>query len=132
MKKAIKQEGRRRRHKRVKAKISGTAVRPRLCVFRSNKYIYAQLINDEKGHTILSSKETDLKNSKTFLPNKNKKLKEETRTKKLIIAYEVGRIIAEKALKQKIKKVVFDKGGYKYHGRVKALADGAREGGLRF
>ena len=132
MKKAIKQEGRRRRHKRVKAKISGTAVRPRLCVFRSNKYIYAQLINDEKGHTILSSKETDLKNSKTFLPNKNKKLKEETRTKKVIIAYEVGRIIAEKALKQKIKKVVFDKGGYKYHGRVKALADGAREGGLRF
>ena len=127
-----KQQKRNRRHKRIRAKISGTAEVPRLCVFRSNKYIYAQLINDEKGHIILSSKEADLKNLKVFQQNENKKLKKETRTKKIIIAYEVGRIIAEKALGQKIKKVVFDKGGYKYHGRVKALADGARGGGLKF
>lgn len=97
-----------RRHRRVRAKIKGTADIPRLCVFRSNKYIYAQIINDDNGKT--------LANAKDVLANASK----------------VGKIIAEKAIEQKISKIVFDRGGYKYHGRVKALAEGAREGGLKF
>ena len=99
-----------RRHKRVRAKIFGASKRPRLCVFRSNKYIYAQLINDEKGAIIASAKGgLNIKEAK-----------------------KVGESIAKKALGNKIDKVVFDRGGYKYHGRVKALADGAREAGLKF
>lgn len=86
--------------------IKGTTDRPRLNVFRSNKSIYAQVIDDDKGITLVSEKGKD--------------------------ANEIGKKIAEKAKKAKIKKVVFDKNGYKYHGRVKAVADGAREGGLEF
>jgi len=97
-----------RRHRRVRAKINGTAETPRLCVFRSNQYIYAQIIDDEKGKTIASAK-GDLKNAK-----------------------EVGSEVAEKAMAQKIVKIVFDRAGYKYHGRVKSLAEGAREKGLKF
>lgn len=108
-----------RRHKRVRAKISGTKERPRLCVFRSNKHIYAQLIDDEKGHIILSA--NDLK----FKKSRAKKTKTE-------VAKEIGKLIARKALENKIERVVFDRGGYKYHGRVKALAEGAREEGLKF
>lgn len=103
-----KQEKRYRRHRRVRAKIFGTAKVPRLCVFRSSKYIYAQLINDDKGKTLAAAKG------------------------KLSEANEVGKLISQEALKKKIKKVVFDRGGYKYHGRIKALADGARQGGLNF
>ena len=137
-----KQQKRYKRHKRVRAKIKGTAEIPRLCVFRSNKHIYAQLINDEKGHTILSLKDSEFKESK--LPQvpkeasissgqvENKKSKEEIRNGKIAIAYKAGEMMAKKAYKQKIKKIIFDKGGYKYHGRVKALADGARKGGLKF
>jgi large subunit ribosomal protein L18 len=99
-----------RRHKRIRAKIFGTGKIPRLCVFRSNKYIYAQLVNDEKGAVIVSSRgDLNIKAAK-----------------------KVGEAIAKKAIEKKIEKVVFDRGGYKYHGRIKALADGAREGGLRF
>jgi len=112
-----KQIKRKRRHKRVRAKISGTAKCPRLCVFRSNKHIYAQLINDEKGKTLVVAKDLEIKDLKS---------------KKTEIAYKVGELIAEKAIKNKIKKIVFDRGGYKYHGRVKALAEGARKGGLIF
>lgn len=102
-----KKENRIKRHKRVRAKIIGTSKIPRLCVFRSNKYISAQLINDEKGKTLLVVK--DLKSA----------------------AAKVGRTIAEKAIEKKFRKAVFDRGGYKYHGKVKLLADAARKAGLK-
>lgn len=136
-----KQEKRISRHKRIRAKISGTAEVPRLSVFRSNKHIYAQLINDQKGHTILSANDLELKKSERphhpfakAKPNKKKKSKETKKplSGKVALAYQVGKLIAKKAKKQGIKKVVFDRGGYKYHGRVKALAEGAREAGLEF
>lgn len=138
MEKEIRQK-RRRRDRRVRAKIFGTAERPRLCVFRSAKHIYAQLIDDEKGKTLVAASDLELKKLKT----KNKKLKtkikekeieepSKRRTGKVAIAYEVGKLIAKKALEKKIEKVVFDRGGYKYHGRIKALAEGGREGGLTF
>ncbi len=131
MKSILKREKRNRRHKRVRSKVSGTAKVPRLCVFRSSRHIYAQLIDDEKGHIILSSNNLELKKSKT--PTKDKKTEKDQKplTGKVFLAFEVGKLIAEKALKKKIKKVVFDRGGYKYHGRVKALAEGARSAGLK-
>jgi large subunit ribosomal protein L18 len=105
----------------VRKKIRGTAERPRLAVFRSLKYIYAQVIDDEKGHTIAaaSSLEPALRHS---LP----------KTDDIEAAKAVGRLIAERAIDAGVRHVVFDRGGYKYHGRVKALADAAREGGLEF
>ena len=124
-----KQKKRYSRHKKVRAKVSGTGQFPRLCVFRSNKHIYAQLVDDEKRKTILSSSDQE---SKTQIKKKKIKENQKPLTGKVAIAYEVGKLIAEKALKEKIKEVVFDRGGYKYHGRIKALAEGAREGGLRF
>jgi large subunit ribosomal protein L18 len=101
---------------RIRAKIKGTAVRPRLAVYRSNTQIYAQVIDDLKGHTICaaSSKETDAKGNKVEL------------------SALVGKLVAERAKAAGVDKVVFDRGGYLYHGRVKALADGAREAGLNF
>lgn len=120
-----KQEKRHRRHKRVRAKVFGTAQRPRLCVFRSAQHIYAQLIDDEKGHTLESASDLELRKSKINPPVGGQKSKIE-------IANEVGQLIAQKALKRKIEKVVFDRGGYKYHGKVKALTEGARQGGLKF
>ncbi len=108
---------RKKRHRRIRGKVKGTSQRPRLFVFRSNQHIYAQLIDDQKEKTLLSLSDLDLKSSQ-----KSKKEK----------ASEVGKLMAEEALKKKIKKVVFDRGGYKYHGRVKALAEGAREKGLEF
>jgi len=133
MKRAIKQEARYRRHKRVRAKIFGTARRPRLCVFRSLKHIYAQLIDDEKGRALVAASDLELKGKRTKeLKNKRTKEQKEKRIGKITIASEVGKLIAQKALKKKIKEVVFDRGGYKYHGRVKGLAEGAREGGLKF
>ena len=139
----VKREKRYRRHKRVRAKVKGTAEVPRLCVFRSNQRIYAQLIDDEKGTTLVAAGDKELKpkakSQKPKLQPKSQKLEEKKekekeiiRTGKVAVAYEVGKLLAEKALKNKIKKVVFDRGGYKYHGRVKAVADGAREGGLMF
>lgn len=138
MKTKEKKEKRTRRHRRVRAKIFGTAQRPRLCVFRSNKHIYAQLINDEKGHVLVAASDLELKaeekGSKEMKKQKNEKgeKQKEERRGKVKIAFEVGKLIAEKALKKKIKKIVFDRGGYRYHGRVKALAEGAKEGGLKF
>ena len=123
-----KQQKRYRRHRRVRAKIFGTVERPRLYVFRSAHHIYAQLINDEKGETILSSSDLKLKKAKTQIRGKEKV----NRIGKIATAYEIGKLIAKKALEKKIEKVVFDKGGYKYHGRVKALAEGARDSGLKF
>lgn len=126
-----KQEKRYRRHKRVRAKIFGTAKIPRLCVFRSARHIYAQLINDEKGETILNSNDFEIKKPKVQTKSKESKEKKE-RSTKAAIAYEVGKLIAGRALKKEIKKIVFDRGGYGYYGRTKALAEGAREGGLEF
>lgn len=136
-----KQEKRYQRHKRVRAKISGTSKVPRLCVFKSGKYIYAQLIDDEKGHTLIEASDlkikTKRKKTKTTPPGRVEKKEGKEKEKKALsgkvaLAYKVGKSIAEKAIKKKIKKIVFDRGGYKYHGRVKALAEGAREGGLQF
>lgn len=118
----IKRKRRKRRHKRIRAKISGNRKIPRLCVFRSNRHIYAQLINDERGKTLLAVSDLELE--------KNRKIAKSSG--KVAVAFEVGKLIGEKALKKKIKRVVFDRGGYKYHGRVKALAEGARESGLKF
>ena len=139
MKKIIKKEKRDRRHRRVRAKIFGTARRPRLCVFRSNKHIYAQLINDEERCVLLAASDLEInakgKGKKTKPQPKSgnsKKEPENILTKKLLIAYEVGKLIAKKAKKAKIEKIVFDRGGYRYHGRVKALAEGARSEGLDF
>jgi len=120
-----KKEKRHRRHKKVRAKISGTIKVPRLCIFRSNKHIYAQLINDEKGETLAAVSDEKMKKVKSSA-------KKPAKTTKVALAYEVGKLIAEKALKNKIEKVIFDRGGWKYHGRIKAVADGAREGGLKF
>lgn len=104
-----------RRAKRVRVKISGTASKPRLSVYRSLSHIYAQLINDEKGLTIASAKDTEVKAGKT-------------KTEK---AFEVGKLLAERAKAAKISEAVFDRGSFKYHGRVKAVAEGAREGGIK-
>lgn len=134
MRKETKQEKRYRRHKRVRAKVFGTAQRPRLCVFRSAEHIYAQLIDDEKGKTLVAVGGQKLKKSGTAKSSAGKEKTKEKKimTGKVAVAYEVGKLIAEKAKAKKIERVIFDKGGYAYHGRVKALAEGAREGGLKF
>ena len=109
------------RHARVRKKVSGTTEQPRLCVFRSLKHIYAQVIDDTRGHTLAaaSSLETADQSSAPSGP-------------KLTVSAAVGKIVAERALAQGVARVVFDRGGYKYHGRVKALAEAAREEGLQF
>lgn len=122
-KEKIKQFKKQKRHNRVRAKISGTQKRPRLSVFRSLKHISAQLIDDSTGKTIVSA--NDL-----LIVKKTKATKE--LSKQSAIAFAVGKDLAIKALEKKITTCVFDKGHYLYHGRVKALADGAREGGLKF
>lgn len=134
-----KRKKRYRRHKRVRAKIFGTLKVPRFCVFRSTKYIYTQLIDDEKGKTLVAVSDLELKKSKILdvkrtpqkVANQKEKKDKKVFVGKTALAYQVGKLIAEKALKKKIKKVIFDRGGYKYHGRVKAIAEGAREGGLK-
>lgn len=114
-------EGRAWRHNRVRKHVQGTAERPRLNVFRSDKHIYAQVIDDTAGHTLAAAStiDTDLR---ADVDGKSK-----TDAAKL-----VGKLVAERAKKAGVEKVVFDRGGYKYHGRVKALADAAREAGLDF
>lgn len=119
---AIKSEkARKRRHRRIRMKISGTAERPRLNVYRSLNHIYAQVIDDVAGHTIVSASTVE-SGLAADLEGKTKRQK----------ANAVGKAIAEKAKDAGISEVVFDRGGYLYHGRVKALADGAREAGLKF
>ncbi|MDD5145817.1 MAG: 50S ribosomal protein L18 [Candidatus Pacebacteria bacterium] len=116
-----------RRHKRVRAKIFGTKERPRLCVFVSNQHIYAQLINDESHKTLAFVSDADFKKTaKTEDKEKNE------RKGKTAVSYWVGKEIAKAALENKTEKIVFDRGNRKYHGVVKALAEGAREGGLKF
>lgn len=133
-----RQQKRNRRHKRIRAKIKGIAKIPRFCIFRSNRHIYAQLIDDEKGKTLIVANDQEVKGRphKTVPRQKQDKdakdKKDKIMTGKVAVAYEIGKLIAEKASKKKIEKAVFDRGGYKYHGKVKALAEGAREGGLKF
>ena len=105
-----------RRHARVRAKINGTASRPRLSIFRSNRGMFLQLIDDVAGKTIASASSIEVK----------------AKGKKVEISKELGKMIAEKATAKKITAVVFDRGAYKYHGRVQAVAEGARAGGLEF
>ncbi len=124
-----KKEKKIRRHKRIRAKIYGTSKRPRRCVFTSKKHIYAQLINDEKGKTLLIASDQEIKKP-TILTQPTPHTQQQK--SKVDIAKEVGKLIAKKTLEKKIEKVVFDRGGYQYHGKVKALAEGAREGGLIF
>jgi large subunit ribosomal protein L18 len=122
MNKNIKKQKRDRRHVKIRTRVSGTASLPRLAVFRSNKFMYAQLIDDENAKTLVSA--SSLEGKKAGKAKKG--------AKKVDAATAVGKAIAEKALAMKITSVVFDRGGFGYKGRVKALADGAREGGLKF
>ena len=112
----IKNNLKNRRKARVRAKISGTATRPRLNVFRSLKHIYVQLIDDESSKTLLSVRETEVKDKKL---------------KKSELAFKVGELVAKKAAEAGIKQAVFDRSSSKYHGRVKAIAEGVRKGGLK-
>jgi large subunit ribosomal protein L18 len=113
-----KRQARERRHRRIRGKVAGTAERPRLAVFRSNRGIEAQLVDDEEGRTLAGA-------SWLHLPKSFKGSKTEQ-------AVEVGKLLAENAKRAGIETAVFDRGGYLFHGRVKALAEAAREGGLRF
>ena len=112
----IKQQKKERRKNRIRAKIKGSKNCLRLSVFRSNTGMYVQLINDDNGKTVVSVH--------------NKEIKE--KGNKIEISFKLGKLLAKKAVSKKIEKVVFDRGGCKYHGRVKAIADGARESGLKF
>ena len=112
-----KREKRQRRHKKIRSRIHGTSKMPRFFVFRSTNHIYAQLIDDDKAKVLLSASDKDIKKLKLT---------------KSEVAKEFGIFVAKKCLEKKIEKVVFDRGGIVYHGRIKALADGAREGGLIF
>ncbi len=111
------EQKRKRRHRRVRGRVQGSAARPRLCVFRSSKGIYAQVIDDDAGVTLASASTLVLDGASGSKSEK---------------AAEVGKLVAQRAREAGVQKVVFDRGGYLYHGRVKALADGAREGGLEF
>jgi len=111
-------DARRRRHARVRKNVHGSAQRPRLAVFRSNRYIYAQVIDDDAGRTLVAAS------------SQEKKLRKKTLSTDT--AAEVGKLVATRAGDAGINAVVFDRGGFPYHGRVKALADAAREGGLKF
>jgi large subunit ribosomal protein L18 len=129
MKKNISKEQRKRRHKRIRVKISGTKEKPRFCVFKSNKHIYAQIIDDEKKATLVSASDFDIySHTKRGQAAKGDNINKS----KIEIAQKVGELMAQKAKDQKITKVVFDRGGFRYQGRVKALAEGARKAGLIF
>ena len=112
---------RHRRHLRVRAKVKGTSSAPRLCVFRSLNHIYAQVIDDSQGHTLTSASTLEPE-IKSVVDGKTKTVKSEL----------VGSLVAKRALSKGINQVAFDRGGYKYHGRVKALAEAARQAGLKF
>ena len=121
MGKITSREARYRRHARVRAKVEGTSSQPRLCVFRSLTHIYAQVTDDSQGHTLTSASTLDA-DIKAELNGKAKTAQAEV----------VGAVVAKRALSLGIKQVVFDRGGYQYHGRVKALAESARQAGLKF
>lgn len=119
--KANSRAARTARHIRVRKKVAGTSRRPRLAVFRSSRHIYAQIIDDVQGHTMVAASSLE---EKILADGKDKK-----KAEKSVL---VGKLIAERATAKGITEVAFDRGGYKYHGRVKTLADAAREGGLKF
>ncbi|EYE87710.1 50S ribosomal protein L18 [Fervidicella metallireducens AeB] len=119
--KPSRNEQREKRHLRVRKKVYGTAERPRLNVFRSNKHMYAQIINDDLGVTVVAASTLDKEIAGNIANGGNKEA-----------AKLVGQLVAKKAIEKGIKEVVFDRGGYIYHGRVKELADAAREAGLDF
>jgi large subunit ribosomal protein L18 len=121
VRKLSKDEQRRRIHTRVRTRVTGTPERPRLCVYRSLGHIYAQIIDDRNGRTLVSASSLDKESKKNLKGGGN-----------ISSAKAVGKFIAERAKGAGVSKVVFDRGGYKYHGRVKALADAAREAGLQF
>ena len=104
------------RHRRVRAKISGTAEKPRLSVFKSNYHLYTQLINDSDGKTIAAVSDKEIAKATT----------------KKVLAYEIGKLMAKKAIEKNISSIIFDRGGYKFHGVIAEIARGAREGGLKF
>ena len=114
-------EVRLRIHERIRKKLTGTESRPRLCVFRSNKHIYAQIVDDSKGTTITAASTLDADAKGQVKKGGN-----------VAAAKAVGKIVAKRALEKGVQSVLFDRGGYIYHGRVKALADAAREAGLKF
>jgi large subunit ribosomal protein L18 len=114
-------EVRLRIHQRIRKTLSGTPARPRLCVFRSNKHIYAQIVDDAKGKTLTAASSLDAEAKKEIRNGSN-----------IAAATAVGKIIARRAIEKGVQNVLFDRGGYIYHGRVKALADAAREAGLKF
>ncbi len=116
----MKKQGRALRHKRTRKKVSGTTTHPRVCVFRSKKHIYAQIINDQDSKTILAFSTRDKEFLKTGLKTTNQKA-----------AQMLGETLAKKAIEKGIQQVCFDKAGYLFHGRVKALAEGLRKGGLK-
>lgn len=116
----MKRESRIKRHLTIRKHLAGTKECPRLAVFRSNKHIFAQIIDDSMGKTLVSVSDNKMDKVSGAQLSKSKK------------AYEIGKKLAEKALKFKIKEVVFDRGGFLYHGRIAELAKGAREGGLQF
>lgn len=121
MKNNLKKYQRLRRKIKISSKIRGASTKPRLIVFKSAKHIYAQIINDQQGKTLTSASDLELaKNQKTNFKNK------------IEAAIKVGALIAQKAKKIKITKIVFDRGGFKFHGRIKALAEAARKAGLKF
>lgn len=115
---SVKKQKRIRRHIKIRKMLKGTKDRPRLCVFRSNQHIYAQLVDDDSAKILASVSDIKLKSKKG--------------QKKFDIAKEIGKLIAKKAKEAKIEKVVFDRAGILFHGRIKALAEGAREEGLKF
>ncbi len=119
-----KKQARLKRKKSIRKRLSGTTERPRLSVFRSSKHIYAQIIDDGRGHTLVSASSSD-ERVKEFIQSGDS-------PKKVSVAQFVGKLIADRAQEKGIKKVVFDRNGFLYHGRVKAISDGAREAGLDF
>ncbi len=126
MAKRTSRELRLRRHNRLRRRVAGSAARPRLCVFRSNEHIYAQVIDDSIGHTLVAASTTqkDIRQQVSSLADEEQR--------KVAAARLVGRLIAERAKAVGISSIVFDRGGFKYHGRVQALAEAAREAGLTF
>ena len=121
MKTHFRRLARQRRHTRVRKRIRGSATRPRLAVYRSLKHIYAQVIDDDAGRTLVAASSLD--------PSLREQLQDMTKTQ---VAGEVGKLVAQRALDAGIETIVFDRGGFPYHGRVRALAEGAREAGLKF
>jgi large subunit ribosomal protein L18 len=119
-----KKQARLKRKKSIRKRLNGTAERPRLTVFRSSKHIYAQIVDDGRKHTLVSASSSDQR-VREFIQAGDS-------PKKISIAHFVGKLVADRALEKGIKKVVFDRNGFLYHGRVKAISDGAREAGLDF